>query len=72
MRSLKAWLPLCVLVLTASGCSSLLYDLQPHRMRRINRHPAPSLDPEFSAIQRGTGLSEELTGRSVTTVRAQQ
>lgn len=30
-----------------SGCS-LLYELQPHRLQRMNRGPAPSLDPEFT------------------------
>lgn len=30
-----------------SGCA-LLYELQPHRMQRMNRGPAPSLDPEFT------------------------
>jgi hypothetical protein len=30
-----------------SGCA-LLYELQPHRMQRLNRGAAPSLDPEFT------------------------
>ena len=43
-----AW---CVLAtgfwLTTSGCT-LLHDLQPHRMWRWNRGPAPSANPFFS------------------------
>uniref|UniRef100_A0A7C4LLB2 Uncharacterized protein n=1 Tax=Schlesneria paludicola TaxID=360056 RepID=A0A7C4LLB2_9PLAN len=30
-----------------AGCT-LLHELQPHRLRRLNRGPAPSLDPEFT------------------------
>lgn len=32
---------------TSSGCS-LMHDLQPHRMWRWNRGPAPSTNPFFS------------------------
>ena len=32
----------------ASGCASFWHDLKPHRLQRMNRGPAPSLDPEFS------------------------
>ena len=35
------------LCLTSSGCS-LMHDLQPHRMWRWNRGPAPSTNPFFS------------------------
>lgn len=42
---------LAMIVITSSlmGCASLLHDLQPHRMHRWNRHPAPSMDPEFTS-----------------------
>lgn len=30
------------------GCSSIWHNLQPHRIQRLNRGPAPSMDPEFS------------------------
>ena len=30
------------------GCASFWHDLQPHRLRRLNSGPAPSLDPEFT------------------------
>ena len=30
------------------GCANIWHELQPHRMNRLNRGPAPSLDPEFS------------------------
>ena len=34
------------------GCSSFWYNLQPYRLQRLNRGPAPSLDPEFSSQDR--------------------
>jgi hypothetical protein len=49
MRPLKWWVTAVVLALLVSGCASLMHDLKPHRLRRLNRGPAPSLDPEFSA-----------------------
>ena len=30
------------------GCGNMLHNLQPHRIQRLNRGPAPSIDPEFS------------------------
>jgi hypothetical protein len=30
------------------GCAKIWHELQPHRMNRLNRGPAPSLDPEFT------------------------
>lgn len=30
------------------GCASLWHELKPHRLWRLNRGAAPSLDPEFS------------------------
>lgn len=36
------------LVATNVGCANLLWNLQPYRLQRLNRCPAPSLDPEFS------------------------
>lgn len=30
------------------GCASFWHDLKPHRLNRLNRGAAPSLDPEFS------------------------
>lgn len=54
-------LALCVCPLAVSGCS-LLHDLQPHRLRRLNRVSPPHLDPEFT-------LRDELTEPVV--VRAQ-
>lgn len=44
---------LLVMLLTAScvtGCASFWHDLKPHRLHRLNRHPAPSLDPEFTSL----------------------
>lgn len=46
------WILLTICALLTSGCASLLYELQPHRLRMLNRGPAPSLDPEFSALPR--------------------
>lgn len=41
-----------VMILTTShlmGCASVLHELKPHRLHRLNRHPAPSQDPEFTS-----------------------
>ncbi len=51
MRIPRTYALLAVLALLASGCASMMHDLQPHRLRRLNRHAAPSMDPEFSAIE---------------------
>ena len=48
MRAYRNILCLSVLSITMCGCANLWHDLQPHRMRRINRVPPPSWDPEFS------------------------
>lgn len=40
-------LVVCLWSAGVSGCS-LLHDLQPHRLRRLNRVPPPHLDPEFT------------------------
>ena len=54
------------------GCASVFHDLQPHRLRRLNRGPAPTLDPEFSAVsQPGPSVVLANSGEAVT-VRAQQ
>jgi hypothetical protein len=47
--SVRRW---CIVGLTVwsvanSGCA-LLHELQPHRLRRLNRVPPPHLDPEFT------------------------
>jgi hypothetical protein len=36
------------LMLANLGCAGFWHDLQLHRLNRLNRGPAPSLDPEFS------------------------
>ncbi len=44
---------LLVMLLTASslmGCASILHELKPHRLHKLNRHPAPSMDPEFTSL----------------------
>lgn len=50
-----------MLVLNA-GCSSFWHDLKPHRLQRLNRCPAPSLDPEFIHYKRKsqTGLVKKI------------
>jgi hypothetical protein len=45
---LVLWAVLAATLANASGCASFWHELQPHRLHRINRGPAPSLDPEFS------------------------
>jgi hypothetical protein len=54
------------------GCSTLFYDLQPHRLRRLNRGPAPALDPEFSAVSKPLGPAVVANSGKSVTVRAQQ
>lgn len=48
MPRLRTLMVLALLVGTAAGCS-LLHELQPHRLRKLNSGPAPSFDPEFSS-----------------------
>ena len=36
-----------VWMMASSGCA-LWHELQPHRLRRLNRVPPPHLDPEFT------------------------
>ncbi len=51
MRATRnSWILLTVCALLSSGCASFWHELQPHRLRRLNSGPAPSLDPEFSAL----------------------
>lgn len=37
-------------VVSMAGCASLMHELQPHRMNRLNRNPPPSVDPEFTSV----------------------
>ncbi len=48
MCSYRKILLLSLLTVTQCGCAQFWHDLQPHRLRRINSGPPPSLDPEFS------------------------
>ena len=41
-------LALACSILSNLGCASFWHDLKPYRLNRLNRGPAPSLDPEFS------------------------
>lgn len=49
---MSRWCLLLIVATVASlaGCASLMHDLKPHRMHRLNRNPPPSMDPEFTAI----------------------
>jgi|GEM_PF-6957593 len=40
-------LVLCLLPISLCGCE-MWHNLQPHRMRRLNRVSPPHLDPEFT------------------------
>jgi hypothetical protein len=71
---MSRWKWIAAAVLAAEligGCSTLFHDLQPHRLRRLNRGPAPSLDPEFSAVSRPMNSVVANSGQPVT-VRAQR
>ncbi|MBM4076295.1 MAG: hypothetical protein FJ267_11730 [Planctomycetes bacterium] len=39
-----------LLVIQVCGCASIWHELKPHRLRRLNRTTAPSLDPEFTRM----------------------
>lgn len=49
---MSRWCLLLIVATVASmaGCASILHELKPHRMHRLNRNPAPSMDPEFTSI----------------------
>lgn len=50
---MRTWARVAVvglLLAPLAGCT-LLHDLQPHRLRRLNRVPPPSIDPEFMSQQ---------------------
>jgi hypothetical protein len=52
---LRTLILMALLVSNATGCS-LLYELQPHRLRKLNSGPAPSFDPEFSRLNSPTAV----------------
>jgi hypothetical protein len=72
MKPLKLLLLLAVLLETSGGCASVFHDLKPHRLRRLNRGPAPQLDPEFSAIDKKPAETVLANSGVAVTVRAQQ
>lgn len=41
---------ICALFLAVfnCGCASFWYELQPHRLKKLNSGPAPSLSPDFT------------------------
>ncbi len=51
------WAMLFLSLIPLSGCASLWHEFQPHRMNRLNRGPAPTEDPDFTAID-GTSPSQ--------------
>jgi hypothetical protein len=53
MASCRNILVLLLLTSFTCGCASFWHDLQPHRLRRLNRGSAPSLDPDFTYSTRG-------------------
>lgn len=56
MSKLRTLIVLSLLVSGAAGCS-MLYELQPHRLRKLNSGPAPSFDPEFGLLDSATSSS---------------
>ena len=69
MRAYRNLLCLSLLSINLCGCANLWHELQPHRMRRINRVPPPSWDPEFSQTSSSPALSLVRSDRSVTPSR---
>jgi len=59
-------------IMSNLGCASFWHDLQPYRLQRLNRGPAPSLDPEFSQRTRAnkTQLVKRTTPRKAPTLSA--
>ena len=59
-------------IMSNLGCASFWHDLKPHRLNRLNRGPAPSLDPEFSHRTRSskTQLVKRTTPRKAPTLSA--
>ncbi|MBS0205264.1 MAG: hypothetical protein JSS49_20360 [Planctomycetes bacterium] len=55
-RSCRSVALALLLATFTSGCASVWHDLQPHRLRRLNRHPAPSFDPEFSSLRQKSSV----------------
>ena len=61
ISSRKIWQCVVVSCLTITvGCESIWHELKPHRMQRLNRGPAPSIDPDFGSIgpKRSTSLAD--------------
>jgi hypothetical protein len=56
-----------------AGCA-MFHNLKPHRLRMLNRGPAPSLDPEFTTMKDGPAPTVLATRDAAErlTVRAQQ
>jgi hypothetical protein len=52
-------LGLLLLLCELSGCA-LFHELQPHRLRRLNRGHPPSLDPEFLSHQDRPELGSQI------------
>jgi hypothetical protein len=63
MRRLCTALLSILLLCQAAGCS-LFHNLQPHRLRMLNRGNPPSIDPDF--------LSRNESASAAVVVRAQQ
>ena len=38
-----------LLAVSNCGCASVWYELQPHRLKKLNNGPPPSLSPEFTS-----------------------
>lgn len=72
MPPLRTLILMALLVSNATGCS-LLYELQPHRIKKLNSGPAPSFDPEFSSLDStpAINLAERSNVSSLSVLRAQ-
>lgn len=62
MHSYRNTALLMLLASMLCGCANLWHDMKPHRIRRLNRIPAPSWDPEFSSKSRS--LSTQFVSRN--------
>lgn len=72
MPPLRTLILMALLVSNATGCS-LLHELQPHRLRKLNSGPAPSFDPEFGSLNSSTAvdIASAEAGHAPPVLRAQ-
>lgn len=54
MSSRRNCLLALIIAVSTCGCANLWHELQPHRLKKWNSFPAPSLSPEFTSRSSST------------------